>query len=277
MLRFTFVAINSGITTFVTADQWGLRPLTPRSIVLSVLLGSHPPEMPVDRLLDFTALFGHADGSVRTALSRLVKSGDLEVTDATYRLSERLVERQREQDAGRAPVPAEWDGSWWVAVVVAERRPVAERREFRSRIIGARFGELRPDTWIRPANIDVPLDLPDVVLTRGPVLSGDTAALLEGMWDLDAFESTASTMLRELDRVGANLQPPVADDVLPDAFAALAAGQRFLRREPQLPHQLTEHTSADTLRARYGDVVADFQAALRSFFERGTPSREGRQ
>src|SRR5690606_15109112 len=68
MLHSLFVVNKMRMTS---SSTWELGPLSPRSIVLSVLLGSHPPSMPVGRLLEFTSLFGIADGAVRTALSRL--------------------------------------------------------------------------------------------------------------------------------------------------------------------------------------------------------------
>ena len=32
------------------------------------------------------------------------------------------------------------------------------RREFRTHMINARMGELRPECWLRPSNIDDPVD-----------------------------------------------------------------------------------------------------------------------
>lgn len=256
--------INSSIT-----DQ--LQPLSPRSIVLSLLLGQHPPQMTVGRLLRFTSLFGIADGTVRTALSRLVSAGDLRTDDGRYTLSDRLLVRQAEQDAGLASVPVAWDGTWWFAVVVAERRTVAERREFRSRAVGARLGELRPDTWLRPANVEVSLTADDVVLTRGPLVHGDGDELVARLWDLTLLERRAAELVDALDATIGSLQAPVAHDHLPEAFTAMARAQRFLRSEPQLPTELSPHRSADVLRERYATAGRAFQAALGAFFDHEEP------
>ena len=43
---------------------------------------------------------------------------------------------------------------------------------------GARMGELRPEQWMRPANIDVRLDLPDVAAVVGPLTVGDPHELV---------------------------------------------------------------------------------------------------
>ncbi|MDQ3757078.1 MAG: PaaX domain-containing protein, C- domain protein, partial [Actinomycetota bacterium] len=45
------------------------RPLTARSVLLSTLLGAHPPELPVQVLVRSGELFGMAEGTVRVALS----------------------------------------------------------------------------------------------------------------------------------------------------------------------------------------------------------------
>jgi phenylacetic acid degradation operon negative regulatory protein len=276
MLHFLIVVDNSSITTepvdsIEPVDD--LLPLGPRSVVLSVLLGSHPPAMPVGALLDVTSLFGIADGTTRTALSRMVARGELDHDQGLYRLGERLLARQAEQDTGRRPPPREWDGTWWFAAVVTDRRTVNERRSFRARATGARFGELRPDLWLRPANIDVPLDLPDVVITRGPLVVGDDRGLARRLWDLDVLDRRARSLLDRLDRTARRLSGSPAEDGLPEAFTELATSLRFLRIEPQLPADLSPGTAATDLRARYDDVVASFQVELGAFLARRRAGR----
>jgi phenylacetic acid degradation operon negative regulatory protein len=279
MLHFVFVAINPRIASRADAERdhaEELQPLTPRSIVLSVLLGSHPPEMPVRSLVDFTSLFGIADGTTRTALSRMVASGELEADDGRYRLGPRLLRRQAEQDAGRAAPPADWDGSWWFVVVTADRRPLAERRRFRDRMIGARLGELRPDTWMRPANVDIPTDLPGAIVARGDVVDGDELDVTAALWDLDGLDRRTAALLADLDHVDALLAahadtapeasgtPSGRGDHLAVAFVRLAACQRFLRTEPQLPEELHRSDGA-ALRQRYGHTVHRYQSQLARF------------
>jgi phenylacetic acid degradation operon negative regulatory protein len=253
------------------------RPLSPRSIVLSVLLGTHPPSMPVRRLLDFTSLFGISDGAARTALSRMSARGELIGRDGVYRLGGHLLERQAQQDAGRTGPPTGWDGTWWFAAVIADRRSVVERRAFRSRVEGARFGELRADTWMRPANISVPVDLSDVVLTRGPLVTGDDEALVRRLWDLEAIDERARALRALLDTSAADLSNLTSDDALAHAFVDLAASQRFLRIEPQLPEPLAPSRAGAELRSTYAEVSTSFQSQLAAFFERrrvgGVPAR----
>jgi phenylacetic acid degradation operon negative regulatory protein len=246
-----------------------LDPLNARSIVLSVLLGSHPPQMSVGRILEFTTLFALADGTVRTALSRMVASGDLVNESGNYRLSRRLVERQTQQDAGRHDPPDQWDGSWWTVAVVSDRRTMAERREFRSRATGSRLGELRPDLWLRPANVAIATDLPDAVITRGPLITGDGRDLVGRLWDLGELQRRSEVHCDALEDAATQLRTG-ADHALAGAFMALAGAQQFLRVEPQLPAELVCDVAGTTLRTRYADVVAEFQSQLAAFFRRGS-------
>lgn len=272
MLHFAITVINAR-----TNDMIRLDPLTPRSVVLSVLLGTHPPSMPVGPLLDFTSLFGISDGTTRTALSRMVKRGELVNDDGIYRLSGRLLERQAQQDAGRVAPPDTWDETWWFVAVLADRRSVAERRAFRSTVTGARFGELRPDTWLRPANLDVPADLDGALVTRGPLLSGDDRSLARRLWDLDAIDARAHSLSVTLDATSVRLTEDHRDSALADAFVQLAAGQRFLRTEPQLPESLDPGRSSRRLRTTYATVVASFQQRLGTFLAARQRERQYRR
>jgi phenylacetic acid degradation operon negative regulatory protein len=265
MLQLVSVTINTRVTR-VGRDPF-LGPLNARSIVLSVLLGSHPPQMPVGRILEFTALFDLPDGTVRTALSRLVAAGDLINDDGVYRLAARLVERQAQQDAGRREPPTAWDGSWWAVAVVSDRRTMSERRDFRARAVGSRLGELRPELWMRPANIAITTDLPHVVITRGRLVAGDRHDLVTRLWDLADLRGRSEVHRRSLDDAAARLADG-RDRSLADCFVALAAAQRFLRIEPQLPAELAPDTSGATVRSRYATVLGEFQSQLSEFFER---------
>jgi phenylacetic acid degradation operon negative regulatory protein len=246
-----------------------LRPLGARSIVLSVLLGSHPPEMPVGPLLDFTALFGIQNGTVRTALSRMTANGELANVDGIYRLSGRLLDRQAQQDTGRTQPPTEWDGQWWVAVVLSDRRTLPDRRAFRSQVQGARFGEIRPDTWMRPANIDVPLDIPDIALTRGALTTGDPGSLVRSLWDVASLNQQAIELQEQVSRASSVLEPAEpSDQDLASSFTALATCLRYLRTEPQLPAELAIGSTAKELRTHYNETEHTFQSRLAAFFGR---------
>jgi phenylacetic acid degradation operon negative regulatory protein len=225
--------------------------------------------MAVGRILEFTSLFGLADGTVRTALSRMVAAGDLVNHDGSYHLGDRLLERQAQQDASRrAPAP-EWDRAWWTVAVATDRRTMTERRTFRAQASGARLGELRPDLWLRPANIELAIDpatdLVGSLVVRGPLVAGDEVELVAQLWDLDDLRTRAESHLAALDAASDRLDDG-DDRALADAFIGLAAAQQFLRVEPQLPAELSPDDSGARLRRRYADVVERFQSQLGRFF-----------
>jgi DNA-binding transcriptional regulator PaaX len=146
---------------------------------------------------------------------------------------------------------------------------MTERREFRSRATGARLGELRPGHWLRPAHIAIATDLPDAVITRGPLITGDARELVARLWDLGELQHRCELHRTALDNAAIRLETGV-DRALAEAFIALAGAQQFLRVEPQLPTELAPDVAGTTLRSRYAEVVAEFQSQLAAFFRRGS-------
>jgi phenylacetic acid degradation operon negative regulatory protein len=90
----------------------GLEPLTARSLVLSVLLGTHPPRQPVRALVALGSLFGMTEGTIRTALSRMSVAGEVEADSGQYALGTRLRRRQASQDVALQAADEPWDGTW---------------------------------------------------------------------------------------------------------------------------------------------------------------------
>lgn len=157
-----------------------LRPLSARSVILSLLLGTHPPELPARELGRLVERFDVGGSTLRAALSRMVASGDLRRTDVGYRLSDRLLERQRRQDESVRPRTRAWEGDWELVVVTATGRGPAERADLRTRLTGLRLAELREGVWLRPANLDRPLPAGlDEVAERGTIRPARPAAALD--------------------------------------------------------------------------------------------------
>jgi phenylacetic acid degradation operon negative regulatory protein len=222
-----------------------IRPFNARSLVLSVLLGLDPPELPARDLVRLAELFDIAAGTMRTALSRM-----------------RLLERKAAQDIGRRTAPEGWDGAWLIAVVTATRRDVASRRAFRTHMANLRMGELRPDTWLRPANLAGPDGDDGLVVVRGPIDGEDPTTLASRLWPL---RSIAAEAVELSGRVEAML-PELVDRrpaAVPPAITLAAEVVRFLRAEPLLPHALTPQPwPPDALRERYRDFDRALGRAL---------------
>ncbi|MEM1332958.1 MAG: PaaX domain-containing protein, C- domain protein [Actinomycetota bacterium] len=240
------------------------RPLSTRSVLLSYLLGTSATEVPAAHLVAFGELLDIKPGTVRTTLTRLVDTGDVTATGGRYRLAERHVVRRAQQQLGRT-APSEWDGTWWTAIVDADHRTTTERRHFRAAMTAERWGELRPDIWMRPANLDVDEDRRDVLLTRGPIVTVDPVELATRLWDLDRIEGAARRLADLLGPVAAALDSPHPPDraaVLPVSFELSATALRHLRADPLLPMQLVEMPGVEHLRIAYASIEARFRTAL---------------
>jgi phenylacetic acid degradation operon negative regulatory protein len=241
----------------------GIRPFNARSLVLSVLLGLPTPRLATRSLIRLAELFDLAPGTMRTALSRMVSAGELVVDDGAYMLSGRLLERKEAQDIGRRPPDDAWDGTWWVVVVTAATRTIASRREFRTHMVNARMGELRPDTWLRPANLPAPHVESDVVVVRGEPSGDEPSELVGRLWNLPVIAERCRMLRRELDAAAADV---TSADVaaVPKTTMRAAAIVRFLREEPLLPRSLTPPDwPVDDLRDRYRRFDHEFGRVLR--------------
>lgn len=236
-----------------------LRPLSARSVVLSLLLGSHPPELPVAAMVRGVEQFGISDATLRVALTRMVAAGDLNRTDTTYRLADRLLERQRRQDEALLPRTTAWHGEWEVAVVTTVGRGPTERAELRADLSRLRLAQLREGVWMRPANLCLPW--PDHLtglvqrFTARPDERPDV--LVRTLWTLDTWTGKARELL-DLFRSAA--QPA-------ERLAAAAAMVRHLGTDPALPAELLPAGwPGETLRTTY----AEYQAELIDLVRRAT-------
>ncbi|GAA2199518.1 PaaX family transcriptional regulator C-terminal domain-containing protein [Streptomyces bangladeshensis] len=236
-------------------DPAGLRPLSARSVVLSLLLGAHPPELPVKDLVRLVEPFGIGGSTLRAALSRMVAAGDLRRTDAVYRLSDRLLARQCRQDEAVHPRTRAWDGGWEMLVITATGRGPAERAELRTRLTALRLAELREGVWLRPANLDRPLPagLHQVALTYTARPDEPPRALAARLWPLAEWAATARSLLARATRA----------DHPADRFTAYAAAVRHLLTDPVLPSELLPADwPGETLRTAYADYRQELGAAL---------------
>ncbi|MCI3275197.1 PaaX family transcriptional regulator C-terminal domain-containing protein [Streptomyces cylindrosporus] len=239
----------------VQPGEVDLRPLSARSVVLSLLLGVHPPELPVKDLVRAVEPFGVGGSTLRAALSRMVAAGDLRRTDAVYRLSDRLLARQRRQDDAVEARTRAWDGDWEMVVITATGRGPAERADLRARLTALRLAELREGVWLRPANLLRPLpdDLAPVsqAYTARPGLSAPELAA--SLWPLDAWAEGARSLLAHI----------AAADLPADRLTAFAAVVRHLLADPVLPPELLPADWPGTaLRAEYAEYQREIAGSI---------------
>lgn len=226
--------------------------MTARSVVLSVMLGAHPAWASAAELIRLTDDFGIREATLRVALTRMVGAGDLIHTADGYRLSDRLLARQRRQDEAMRPTTRPWSGDWTTLIVTSVGSDARARAALRTTLQHKRFGELREGVWMRPDNLSLELD-PDV-RSRVRVMNArddDPAELTEQLWDLPSWACTGRQLLDEMSR---------AVDV-PGRFVVAAAMVRHLLTDPVLPEELLPRTwPGAELRVAYHDFAAELLA-----------------
>jgi phenylacetic acid degradation operon negative regulatory protein len=203
--------------------------MTARSVVLSVLLGAHPAWATASELIRLTADFGIKETTLRVALTRMVGAGDLIRSADGYRLSDRLLARQRRQDEAIRPRTRPWRGDWLVLIITSVGTDARTRAAQRASMYRKRFGELREGVWMRPDNLDLDLE-PDVADRVRVLKARDDAPeqLAEQLWDLPEWATAGHRLLDEMAE---------ARDI-PGRFVVAAAIVRHLLTDPMLPAEL---------------------------------------
>ncbi|OBG92708.1 PaaX domain-containing protein, C- domain protein [Mycobacterium sp. E3251] len=223
--------------------------MTARSVVLSVLLGAHPACASASELVRLTADFGIKETALRVALTRMVGAGDLIRSADGYRLSDRLLARQRRQDDAINPRVRPWRGEWITLIVTSVGGDARTRAALRNALHGKRFGELREGVWMRPDNLGIDLD-PEID-ARVHVLRArddDPARLAAQLWDLPAWARAGHRLLDEM---------ATAPDI-PGRFVVAAATVRHLLTDPVLPDELLpDDWPGARLRAAYHDFATE--------------------
>lgn len=221
--------------------------MTARSVVLSMLLGIHPALASTSELLFMTADFGIKETTLRVALTRMVGAGDLIRSADGYRLSDRLLARQRRQDDAMRPRTHGWHRDWLAVVVTSVGIDARTRAALRNTMHDNRFGELREGVWMRPDNLEVDLGAEVTSRTRLFTARDDAPAELAGqLWDLPAWAEAGHRLLAEMEG---------APDV-PGRFVVAAAMMRHLLTDPVLPAELLPADWPGVrLRAAYHDFA----------------------
>jgi phenylacetic acid degradation operon negative regulatory protein len=236
-----------------------IKPLTARSVALSTLLGYHPPALPVSALVRVGGLFGIAERTTRVALTRMVRDGDVIADNGVYRLTQRLVRRQAQQDESCSPRSTDWTGSWEMAVVTAPARALAERVALRKSMVGHRLAELREGIWTRPENLLRELD--GAVAEQCMFFTSqyhDPSALVAQLWDLPGWAAETGRLRTALDEA----------DTLVDGFITTAEVLRHLQLDPYLPRELLpDDWPGPELRERFAEFSKTYAERLRDYGE----------
>jgi phenylacetic acid degradation operon negative regulatory protein len=246
-------------------------------VLLSVLLGTDPPRLPVQLLVRTTELFGIGEGTTRTALSRMVAAGELDVAGATYAIAEpRLIARQHRQTASRVATTRPWRDGTWRMVVVGDgtRRDATARAAARAALTTARLAELREGVWLRPDNLEGRVD-PTVGRGFRTVPDDDPVDLAASLWDLATWAAEAATLRRQMAEL---LDPLEAGDTaaLRPGFVVSAGVLRQFQHDPLLPPALLgADWPGDDLRRDYDRYDRAYRAVLQRWFSASAEDPSG--
>lgn len=243
-------------------------PLTARSVLASVLLGTARAWLPTPRLMRTAELFGISEGTARTALSRMAAAGEAEAIEGGYRLAGRLAARQDRQAASRRAATLPWDGAWELAMVhKGAGRPADARALLRESLRQLRFGELREGVWARPDNL-APDRTPEAAHVVGQWCQWWTGAQpkvepdLDEMFELGDWDATAEALLEEMDELVGPLEGGDTS-ALAAGFVTSAAVLRHLQADPLLPTELLpEGWLGEQLRTAYDRYDTAYRAVL---------------
>lgn len=229
-----------------------LHRMPARSVVLSVLLGAHPAWASAGELVRLTADFDIREPTLRVALTRMVGGGDLVRSADGYRLSDRLLARQRRQDDALDPKLRRWKDTWTTLVITSVGIEARTRAALRTTLHDKRFAELREGVWMRPANLE--LELTEELCGRVRVLRArddDPIGLAARLWDLPEWAGIGNRLLGEM---------AAAADI-PGRFVVAAGMVRHLLTDPVLPGELLPADwPGPTLRRAYHDFASQLVA-----------------
>ena len=245
------------------------RPLTPRSVIASLLLGMHPPRMPGARLVRWCGIFGIAEGTARVALSRMVDRGELTARDGVYELAGRVRARQSAQDWTVTARLDGWDAQWAIAVVAPGARPAGERTALRDAMRRLHYGEEREGVWVRPDNLpesSAPAEVWEVARKQCTWWRGqpdaDAVELAERLFAPNEWARRAKMLTGRLVRA-----TDVLESQLADGFVVGAAALSHVRADPLLPEELCPPGwPGQQLRDAYVAYQGAFAEAVRAWF-----------
>lgn len=221
-------------------------------------------------LLRSGELFGIPNGTIRVALSRMVRKREvMPLDDGRYALTGHLLRRQEHQEEGRRPRLRKWRGAWMTAVVRTWGSPPADRAFLRRNLKTMRMAELRDGVWARPDNLYMPRphDLPHFECLWGTTrFETDSQGIVHVLWNTKAWAKEAVSLTRQM-AMWRHLPPDV--ELLVPGFELSAAVLRHFNADPLLPPELLPADwPGDRLRREYETFNRKFLDLWRSFMGR---------
>ena len=226
----------------------------------------------VGSLIALLEPFGLTEGTVRTALSRMVKKGWLEARrdgrHSYYSLTprgRRLLEEGTERIFHPA-WPEDWDGYWFLLAYSIAQGNRSLRDRLRDRLAWLGFGSIGNGVWISPHDVGSQIEelaeglgLSDrYVGFRAQRVTGEEVSdIVARCWDLDALAARYRAFTRRWSPVlgeVASAQPPV-ERCFALRFDLIHEYRRFPLEDPYLPRTLLpEPWAGDEAAAVFRDL-----------------------
>ena len=265
------------------------RPLSPRSVIASLLLGMHPPRIRGALLVRWCRHLGIPEGTTRVALSRMVDAGELTGRRGSAARPEPAAATSWPARCGPARRTGLGAGAGAAAV---ERRLGAVDRD--ARPAGRRHsGRPAPRRRRRPAGRAARRRLG----TAGQPAAGGHRGRRRGGAHRAGPPLDRHARARRCTRRGPAVRSPIRPgpiapahrrprgglttgldagelSLLGPAFATGAAALQQIRRDPLLPPELAgDGWPGDTLRSAYARYRAAFAATVTAWFAAADPDR----
>ena len=252
-----------------------------KSFVLDLLSTLHRGAMPVRALIESAALFGIAEGSVRVALSRLLRAGLVERDErGLYRLGRAAapvsgrVAAWRDLDARLRPWTGGWIGVFDARAAPTPSRALQRRSERALRLLG--FRALTRGLAVRPDNLAggvarVREELASLGLAPGAVicevreLDPISDARARKLWDADELVAKYRRQRQQLDASTQRLRGRDAEVAMVESFRVGGAVLRLLAHDPLLPEPIVVAAERAALAAAMRDYDAIGRASWSDF------------
>lgn len=249
--------------------------ITPRSLILDLLSTLRRGAMPVRALVEAGAMFGLAEGSVRVALSRLLRDGRIERDErGAYRLgpaarevAERAAGWRRQSERMRP-----WSGAW--LAVIATRPAVGARAARRRHARALRWLGFRPlerGLAVRPDNLRGGVaGVRDELARLGPLpgalvctlsdLDPVSEARARELWDVPALLAGYRRLREALERSAAELPNRPPAEAMVESFRLGGEALRALALDPLLPEPIVPAAE----RSAFAEAMDRYEALGRS-------------
>ncbi len=257
--------------------------LSARELILTLIDSSRATSLPVSYFVAAAELFDMDQGGVRVALARLVRDGSLISEDrGVYQLGSRagtlqsLVRNWSRAEAALVP----WAGDWITTLVGHLTRSVKAQvrsNERALRLFG--FAELKPDLWVRPANLardlnEIRSDLLALGLHRdslcAQVRTFDPSDVLDPavLWDTRRLSQRYKRHIRLLSESTRRLESMAEDAAARETLLVGRQVTRDILLDPFLPDALVDAASRRQMISTMIDYNEIGRSHWRAFYER---------